>query len=412
MVSSADRMSLHHDILPLPMALPPLILKKNEDRRLRAGHLWVFSNEVDTARTPLKPFQPGDPVEIQDSKGHVVGTGYVNPNSLIAARILSRDPAHLPGRSLLVHRLKVALALRERLYPQPYYRLVFGESDGLPGLVVDRYGEVLVAQITTAGMERLKSDIVAALEKVIGPKVILFRNDVGIRELEGLPLYAETALGMPPSAVTVVEHGLKFEVPFEGGQKTGWFFDQHDNRARLLRYVKGKRVLDLCSYVGAWGLQAAARGAQSVCCVDSSAAALEWVGRNATANRVQVATREEDAFDALKALREAGEKFDVLVLDPPAFVKRKKDLAAGREAYRRLNQLAMQVLERDSLLISCSCSHHMSGADLLSAIQSAARHLDRDAQVLEQGTQAPDHPVHPAIPETAYLKAFFVRVVS
>ncbi|MGE5626123.1 MAG: class I SAM-dependent rRNA methyltransferase [Bacillota bacterium] len=393
------------------MSLPPLILKKNEDRRLRAGHLWVFSNEVDITRTPLKAFQPGDLVEIQDAKGHAVGSGYVNPNSLIAARILSRHPEHPPGRSLLVHRLNVALALRERLYPKPYYRLAFGESDGLPGLVVDRYGEVLVAQITTAGMERMKGDVVAALEKVIGPRVILFRNDVGIRELEGLPLYVETALGTAPASVTVEEHGLKFEVPFEGGQKTGWFFDQHDNRARLLRYVQGKRVLDVCSYVGAWGIQAAAHGASAVTCVDSSATALEWVVKNAAANKVQVATREEDAFDALKALREAGERFDVVVLDPPAFVKKRKDLAAGKEAYRRLNQLAMQLLERDSLLISCSCSHHMSGADLLAAIQSAARHLDRDAQVLEQGAQAPDHPVHPAIPETAYLKAFYVRVV-
>ena len=394
------------------MSLPPLILKKNEDRRLHAGHLWVFSNEVDIRRTPLKAFQPGDAVEIRAHNGHAIGTGYVNPNSLIAARILSRDPEHPPGRSLLVHRLNVALALRERLYPRPYYRLAFGESDGLPGLVVDRYGEVLVAQITTAGMERMKIDIVAALEKVIGPKVILFRNDVGVRELEGLPLYVETALGMPPASVAVEEHGLKFDVPFEGGQKTGWFFDQHDNRVRLLRYVQDRRVLDVCSYVGAWGIQAAAYGARSVTCVDSSAAALEWVGKNAGANRVQVGTREQDAFDALKALKEEGERFDLVVLDPPAFVKRRKDLAAGKDAYRRLNQLAMQLLERDSLLISCSCSHHMSSADLLTAIQSAARHLDRDAQVLEQGTQAPDHPLHPAIPETAYLKAFFVRVVS
>jgi 23S rRNA (cytosine1962-C5)-methyltransferase len=394
------------------MSLPPLILRKNEDRRLRAGHLWVFSNEVDIGRTPLKTFQPGDLVEIQSASGHAIGSGYVNPNSLIAARILSRDPQHLPDRSLLVHRLNIALSLRERLYPTPHYRLAFGESDGLPGLVVDRYGEVLVAQITTAGMERLKLDIVAALEKVLKPKVIVFRNEVGVRELEGLPLYTETALGTAPAVVQVEEHGLKFQAPLEGGQKTGWFFDQHDNRARLLRYAKGKRVLDVCSYVGGWAVQAAAHGATEVIAVDSSAAALEWVQKNAAANGVTVSTRQEDAFDALKNLRETGEKFGVIVLDPPAFVKRRKDLAAGREAYRRLNQLAMQLLERDGMLISCSCSHHMSAEDLLSAIQSAARHLGKDAQILEQGMQAPDHPVHPAIPETSYLKAFYVRVVS
>ncbi|MFI4967662.1 MAG: class I SAM-dependent rRNA methyltransferase [Gammaproteobacteria bacterium] len=394
------------------MTLPALILKKNEDRRLRAGHLWVFSNEVDTAKSPLKGFEPGDLVEIQTSNGQVIGTGYVNPNSLISARILSRDPRHPVDRSLLVHRLNVALALRERLYPRPYYRLVFGESDGLPGLTVDRYGQVLVAQITTAGMEKMKADVVAVLEKVIKPAAILLRNDTGIRELEGLPLYTETALGTVPDAIEVEEHGLKFQVPLAAGQKTGWFFDQYANRARLLPYVQGQRVLDVCSYVGAWGVQAAARGATGVTCVDSSGAALEWAGRNAAANGVQLTLKDADAFDALKELREAGEKFGVVVLDPPAFVKRRKDLAAGSEAYRRLNQLAMQVLERDGMLISCSCSHHMPGEDLLAGIQSAARHLGRDAQVLERGMQAPDHPVHPAIPETAYLKAFYVRVVT
>jgi 23S rRNA (cytosine1962-C5)-methyltransferase len=394
------------------MSLPPLILRKNEDRRLRAGHLWVFSNEVDIGRTPLKAFQPGDLVEIQSASGNAVGSGYVNPNSLIAARILSRDPQHLPDRSLLVHRLNIALSLRERLYPKPYYRLVFGESDGLPGLVVDRYGDVLVCQITTAGMERLKADVVAALEKVLKPAVVVFRNDVGVRELEGLPLYVETALGTAPATVQLEEHGLRFEAPLEGGQKTGWFFDQHDNRARLLRYVNGKRVLDVCSYVGGWAVQAAAHGASETVAVDSSAQALEWVQKNATANRVVVGTRQQDAFDALRELRETGERFGVIVLDPPAFVKRRKDLAAGKEAYRRLNQLAMQLLDRDGMLISCSCSHHMSAEDLLAAIQSAARHLGRDAQVLEQGMQAPDHPVHPAIPETSYLKAFYVRVVA
>jgi 23S rRNA (cytosine1962-C5)-methyltransferase len=394
------------------MSLAPLILKKNEDRRLRAGHLWVFSNEVDIARTPLKDFAPGDAVEIQAYNGHVIGSGYVNPNSLIAARILSRDPQHPPGRSLLVHRLNIALALRQRLYAKPYYRVVFGESDGLPGLVVDRYGEALVVQISTAGMERMKADIVAALEKVLRPAAILFRNDVGIRELEGLTLYTETALGTVPETVTVEEHGLKFEVPLSGGQKTGWFFDQHDNRARLLRYVQQRRVLDVFSYVGAWGIQAAAHGAGNVTCVDSSAQALQWVQRNAALNGAAVAVQEADAFDALKALRESEQRFDVVVLDPPAFVKRKKDLMAGREAYRRLNQLAIQLLDRDGILVSCSCSHHMSSADLLAAIQSAARHLGRDAQLLEQGMQAPDHPVHPAIPETAYLKAFYLRVVN
>ncbi|HET7651261.1 MAG TPA: class I SAM-dependent rRNA methyltransferase [Gammaproteobacteria bacterium] len=393
------------------MSLPSLILKKNEDRRLRAGHLWVFSNEVDTARTPLKNFAPGDAVEIQSHSGRFIGNGYVNPNSLICARILSRDAAHAPDRSLLVHRLNIALSLRERLYSGPFYRLVFGESDGLPGLVVDRYGDVLVVQITTAGMERLKDDIAAALDKVIKPAAILWRNDTGMRELEGLPLYTETTGSVPDTAI-IEEHGQQFEVPLSGGQKTGWFYDQYDNRVRMLRYIRGARVLDVFSYVGAWGVTAAAKGARDVHCVDSSATALHHVQRNADRNGVSITSHQGDGFDVLRELHAAGEKFDVVILDPPAFVKRKKDLAAGRDAYRRINQLGMQLLNRDGMLISCSCSHHMSAPDLLAAIQAAARHLDRDAQMLEQGGQAADHPVHPAIPETAYLKAFYVRVVT
>ncbi len=394
------------------MSLPPLILKKHEDRRLRAGHLWIFSNEVDIKRTPLKTFAPGELIEIQGSNGRVIGTGYVNPNSLICARLLSRDAAHVPDRSLLVHRLNVALSLRERLYAKPYYRLLFGESDNLPGLVVDRYGEVLVAQITTAGMENMKTEIVAALVKVMQPKGILLRNDVGIRELEGLPLYTEVAQGVVPEIVSIEEHACRFEVPLAIGQKTGWFFDQHDNRGRMLRYIPGKRVLDVFSYVGAWGIQALAHKARGSVCVDSSSAALMQATRNALLNDVQIDTRLADAFDALRELHANGEKFDVVILDPPAFVKRKKDLMAGREAYQRLNQLGMQLLEREGLLITCSCSYHMPAEALLAGLQSAARHLDLQAQVLEQGGQSADHPVHPAIPETRYLKAFFVRVVD
>ncbi|MGH8313414.1 MAG: class I SAM-dependent rRNA methyltransferase, partial [Gammaproteobacteria bacterium] len=278
--------------------------------------------------------------------------------------------------------------------------------------VVDRYGGILVVQITTAGMERMRNAIVAALVKVLKPVGILWRNDAGVRELEGLTLYTQTAYGTVPETVTVEEHGRKFEVPLMAGQKTGWFFDQHDNRGRLSRYVAGKRVLDVFSYVGAWAIQAMAQGAREALCVDSSAAALVLAQRNADLNGVQLAIREADAFDALRELQAAGEIFDVVILDPPAFVKRKKDLAAGRDAYRRLNQLGMQLLTRDGLLVSCSCSYHLPAEELLVAIQADARHLNREAQLLERGAQAADHPVHPAIPETAYLKAFFVRVVQ
>ena len=393
------------------MTLPPLRLRKNEDRRLRAGHLWVFSNEVDVHHTPLTAFAPGDPVELQDARGAPLGVGYVNPRSLIAARLVSRDREARVDRALLRGRLARALALREMLFDRPFYRLAFGESDGVPGLVVDRFGEVLVAQITTAGMERVKGEVVDALRDLLSPAGILFRNDSSGRALEGLESYVETAHGEVPEVVALEENGVRFEAPM-AGQKTGWFYDHRMNRARMAAYVRGRRVLDVFSYVGGWGVQAAAAGASSVLCVDASAPALEQAKRNAGLNGAadRVETRRGDAFDVLRALAADGEKFDVVVLDPPAFVKRKKDQKAGEEAYQRVNTLAMEVLRQDGILVSASCSYHLPREALQDAMLRAARRQGRSLQILEQGHQGPDHPVHPAIPETAYLKAFVGRV--
>jgi 23S rRNA (cytosine1962-C5)-methyltransferase len=393
--------------------LPPLRLKKDQERRLRTGHCWVYSNEVDVTATPLKELEPGQAVNVLAHNGRWLGSGYVNPNVLLCARVVSRDPAHPLERSLLVHRLKIALGLRERIYPGPFYRLVFGESDGLPGLVVDRYGDIAVVQITTAGMERLREEVVAAVDKVLKPAGILLRNDAPVRELEGLELYVREAAGAVPETVELEEGGLRFRTDPRHGQKTGWFFDQADNRERLMRYVEGARVLDVCSYLGGWGVRAAAAGAAAALCVDTSEAALTGVEANAGLNGVaeRVATMRGDAFETMKRLREDRQRFDLVVLDPPAFVKRRKDLKEGTLAYRRLNQLACQLLDRDGLLVSCSCSFHMSGEALLQVVNQAGRHTDRSLQLLETGRQGPDHPVHPAIPETDYLKAHFLRVL-
>lgn len=395
------------------MPLAPLRLKKNEDRRLRAGHLWVFSNEIDVSKTPLTAFEPGQLVEIQDHRGAALGSGYVNPHSLICARLVSRDPALALNKSLLVHRFNVALSLRERLFDKPCYRLAFGDSDGLPGLVVDRFGDALVVQITTAGMERCKNEIIAALEQVLKPTAIVLRNDSASRAPEGLESYVETALGTAPETVELEENGVRFAAPLLSGQKTGWFYDHRMNRARMRHYVRGKRVLDVFSYIGGWGVQAAAAGAGDVLCVDSSETALQYARKNATLNGAadRVKILQDDAFEALKSLRAEREKFDVVILDPPAFIKRKKDLHAGLEAYQRINQQAMQVLARDGILISCSCSFHLPRAELSNAMLTASRHIDRTLQLLEQGHQGPDHPVHPAIPETDYLKAFIARLL-
>ena len=388
-----------------------LRLKRGEERRLSSGHLWVFSNEIDTDATPLTGFASGELAQIKSQRGQFLGHAYVNPHALICARILSRDAARHIDRELIEGRLRAALALRQRLYREPYYRLVFGESDGLPGLVLDRYGDILVGQIATAGMEALKESIVEAVRGLLSPAGLYWKNDSAARQLEQLPQVAEAAFGEIPPEVTAVEAGLRFNAPLAQGQKTGWFYDQTHNRARLVRYLwPGARVLDVCSYAGAWAVTALKAGAGAASCVDSSETALEFARRNAEANGVTLQTIRSDAFEAMKALHERGERFDVVVLDPPAFIKRKKDIPQGQAAYRKLNQHALALIEGEGLLVSCSCSYHLAPEELVTAIQTAARHTGRFVQILESGGQSPDHPMHPAIPETRYLKAFFCRV--
>jgi 23S rRNA (cytosine1962-C5)-methyltransferase len=392
---------------------PPLYLKPQEDRRLRAGYLWVYSNEVDTDRSPLSAFEPGQAVDIMAHAGSWLASGYVNPHSLICARVLSREPALAPGPALLTRYLKTALRLRERLYGSPYYRWVFGESDALPGLIIDRYADTVVVQIGTAGMERLREEILTAIEKLVHPACIVLRNDAEVRALEGLPAYVEVARGDAPEEIEVEESGARLHAPLLQGQKTGWYYDQRDNRRRLTELLRGRRVLDLFSYVGAWGIQAARAGAERVVCVDSSARALECAARNAVANGVaaQLSTVQGDAMDVLAALRAEHEHFDCVILDPPAFIKRKKALQQGVLAYRRLNQAALQLLSGDGLLVSCSCSYHLEREGFLPLVHQAARHVDRRLQLLAEGQQAPDHPILPAMPETRYLKALFLRTL-
>lgn len=395
------------------MSLPSLRLKANADRRLRAGHLWVYSNEIDVAATPLALFQPGDQAVLEAAGGKPLGIVAMSPNNLICARLLSRDVKHVLDKSLLVHRLNVALSLRERLFDTPHYRLVYGDSDLLPGLVVDRFGDHLVVQLASAAMERAKEAVIEALVQVLKPRGILFKNDSAARDAEGLTRYVETAFGLVPDWVALEENGVKFEAPVQGGQKTGWFYDHRMNRARLAPYVQGKRVLDLFSYVGGWGVQAAAFGASEVFFVDGSALALDGVERNATLNGVaeKVTCIEGDVFEALKELKAAEERFDVVVADPPAFIKRKKDIKNGEAAYRRLNEQAMRLLNKDGILVSASCSMHLEEDHLQNILLTSARHLDRNIQLLERGAQGPDHPVHPAIAETRYIKSLTVRLL-
>lgn len=392
--------------------LPIVKLKKNEDRRIKQGHLWIYSNEIDTKSCPLKTYSCGQLVAIEAENGKSLGVGYIHPNNLICIRILSRTVKTKINLKFFKKRLQAALSMRELNFDKPYYRLVFGESDALPGVVIDRFGDVFVAQITTAGMEQLKLLLTDAIKAVFNPQALLFRNDSPAREQEGLTLYTELALGELPEAVVVEENATQFLVPVEEGQKTGWFYDHREARQRLQTLVKGKRVLDVFSYLGGWGLEAAVAGAESVSCIDASAKALDGLEKSALLNGVEdkLTTYEGNAFDVLKALISEGQKFDIVVVDPPAFIKRKKDLKSGTEGYRRINELALRLVELEGVLVSASCSYHMKRDVLLQQVQLAARHLDRSVQLFAQGHQGADHPVHPAIEETDYLKSLFFRV--
>lgn len=392
-------------------SLPAIYLKKNEDRRIRSGHLWVFSNEIDTVKSPFSQFPPGQLVEIFTQSGQSIDIGYLNPASLIAIRLMQMPK----GQSLeewLQQKLQAAMTLRTSLFKQPYYRLVYGESDGLPGLVVDRYGDYLVVQVNTAGMDAIQEPLLNALTALLQPKGILLRNDSGARALEGLESYVRVGRGEVPEETMIQEEDVRYQVPLLTGQKTGWFFDQRWNRRSLSDYVRGGSVLDVFSYTGGWGVKAAVAGAAEVICVDSSATALAYVAKNATLNKVQnkVHTRQGDGFDVLKQLQEEKKTFDLIVVDPPAFVKRKKDFKTGVKAYHRLNQLAMQLAKPDAILISCSCSWHLPKGELEEICWQAARQAGLKMQILQTCGQGPDHPVHPAMPETEYLKVVVARL--
>ena len=389
----------------------PLYLKKGEERRLRTGHPWVYNNEIDVGRARLRGIPPGEPVELRDHRGEPLASAYANPHSLIAARIVSREAGVRLNRELLAERIGAADALRRREFDSPYYRMTFGESDALPGLIVDRYGEVAVAQVTTAGMERVREDVLALLLSEFGFRTVVLRNDTPARALEGLETSVDVVGAPIGETITVEEGGGVFEAAPLSGQKTGWYYDHRANRARLATRVAGKRVLDLYSYTGGWGIQCALGGASEVHCVDSSANAIDLAARNAARNGVADRVRAErsDAVRALKALRAAGERFDVVVLDPPAFIRRRKDRIKGYEAYRRANGLAVQLLAPGGWLVSASCSAHLERTKHLEIIARVAQPFGLHPRVVEEGGQGRDHPVHPALPETGYLRAFFVE---
>lgn len=390
-----------------------LYLKRKSERRLHGGHLWVFSNEVDSNKSALSSFAPGQEVVIRDYQGTPLGKGYINPHSLICARLLSYDTNLQFDSQFFIDKITCALSLRESLFDKPYYRLIHSEGDYLPGLIVDRFNDTLVVQVNTAGIEQKLPIILEALTQVIQPNAILLRNDSPMRQLENLPLYVKEVVGEVADKIVIVENQVQFNSSIKEGQKTGWFYDHRYNRAKLKAYIVNKRVLDVFSYLGSWGIQAAISGAQEVHCLDSSKPAIKQLIENTVLNKVagKITTHCVDAFSGLNEMLKKGDQYDVIVLDPPAFIKRKKDIKEGQLAYRRINELAIKLLATNGILFTASCSMHLAQTELVDILRRCARKLNRSIQIIEQGHQAPDHPIHPAIPETEYLKLIVARII-
>ncbi len=386
-----------------------LRLQAKADRRVRLGHNWIFSNEVAIDQTPLTAFKPGELARVVDVGRNPVGIAYVNPNALIAARILTRDVRATIDVAWFRSRIQRALAMRAELFAAPFYRLVYGESDGMPGFVVDRYGDVSVAQLNTAGAVALREPFIAALTDVIAPRGVLLRNAGSTRALEGIEALDQT-LGEVPERIEVVEGDMRIAAPLREGQKTGYFYDQRDNRFRLRRYIRpGDNVLDVFSYVGGWGVSAFIAGAATVTSIDTSQLALDFAEENAKAVGKEIDGLVGDAMDVMRGLHEERRRFDVVILDPPALIKRRKDAAAGERLYERLHEAAFRLLREDGFLVTSSCSYHLSTDRLQRAALDGARTVGRRMQILERHGHAPDHPVHPAMPETEYLKALYLR---
>lgn len=378
-------------------------------RRLTGGHLWIFSNEIAHR---LAGVEPGEVVEVHNAKGEFMALAYVNPHTLIAGRVLSRARVEI-DRAFVMSRLRHALDYRRRLDPGlALGRLVFGEADGLPGLVVDRYADTLVLQVQTAGMERLAPLVIDCLEELLAPDCVVLRNDSAFRDLEGLPREVRVAKGAADHRPIVSEGGLRFEIDPVHGQKTGFFLDQRENRAAFAQLVDGGEGLDLFCYAGAWAMHLAARGAR-VTCVDGSAAALESAQRNAALNELAgtLGFERADVFEFLDKARAAGTRYDFAVLDPPAFAKTRASLRNAIKAYRQANTAAMSVLRPGGLLATSSCSYHLPQEEFLGVIQNAAGALSRTARLIELRGQARDHPSLVAMPETRYLKCALVEVI-
>jgi 23S rRNA (cytosine1962-C5)-methyltransferase len=386
-------------------------LKKNEDRRVRAGHQWIFSNEIANMQ---EEFIPGEIVDVISYGGSFIGRGYVNLQSLIAVRLLSRDREDI-DRAFFAERIARANALRRILYPsERTYRMVYGEADGLSGLVIDKYENVVVIQISTLGMHVRLGEIAGALPGAgISADVVVLRTDTPMARLEGFAEENRVLSGELQPPVRIRQDDLLFDVDVLEGQKTGFFLDQRDNRKAAASFFGGRTALDCFCYTGAWGLYAAKAGAKEVLGLDSSPKAVEAARHHAALNSLdsQVRFEEADVFERLEELGRTGRRFDCIVLDPPALVKSKRYLHKGEAAYEKLNRSALKLLSPYGFLISCSCSFHISRERFWQIISAATRKERRESSIIEWRGQSRDHPVPVAMPEASYLKCAILRVL-
>lgn len=388
-----------------------LFLKKHEDHRLRAGYLWIFSSEVDMKRSPLTALAPGETMQVCAADGRTIGAAYVNPASLIAMRIVSHKADEPLDAALIKKRLERALQLHETLFDMPFYRLCHGEDGWLPGLVLDRYGDVFSAQITMVGMEAQKDAPLGMLGELFIPKTTLLRNDVGVRTMENLPLLMEAGMGTVPDEIEVREGGAALTVSLAEGQGTGWLYDQRPDRVEAAKCAKGETVLNTFRYASAFEVIAARNGTADVALLDASRQALGMANHNLTANTgCPDETLSGDALDTLVSLCDRERKFDMVCVDPPAFIKRKENTEQGLSAYRRINNLDLQLVGNGGTLTNCSCSYHLEAEAPRRLIAQCAAKRGLNTQLLCQGFQGSDHPMYSSTPKTACLKVFILRI--
>lgn len=377
-----------------------LKLKKKEERRVQRGHPWVFSNELHDLPSDAVP---GEIVEVRDVSGGFVGRGYLNPRSLIAVRLLTRQREDIDAQ-FFIRRIGSARDLRVGLEFGDSFRAVFSEGDGLPGLIVDKYADTLVVQSLTAGIDRMLDPVLAALREVYHPKAVVLRNDVASRELEGLAQEKRVVLGETDGNVTIEESGLRYRVDVLEGQKTGFFFDQRENRLALRDLVRGRRTLDCFCYVGAWALSAAKFGAGGVIGIDASEKAVAMARANAALNGLAAEFVVGDVFEKLRGFEKQKERFGCVILDPPAFVKSRAKVREALKGYKEINLRGMRLLEPGGVLATCSCSHHIDQELFREMLIDAASSSGRQMRLLEMRTQSRDHPMLLAAKETQYLK--------